>query len=185
MHLPPAAQTAVGRSQSHLFFLVGWCVVYVGFLVIVGGSIAPTTLTLLASVCLAIWAHAAWRWWRSPMGVLTWTGGEWRWQKAQEKQKCGVHCYLDLQSIVLIELQTQDRQRQWLWVERGAHSAVPWLAFRRALVAGNRELELAGDDETDFSLGHLIPPEQPHMQVKPVAQGAIYPVSGVQNSTER
>jgi hypothetical protein len=53
------------------------------------------------------------------------------------------------------------------------------------LVAGNRELELAGDDETDFSLGHLIPPEQPHMQVKPVAQGAIYPVSGVQNSTER
>ena len=184
MHLPPAAQVVTGRSRSHLYFLVGWAVVYVCVFAALSGSIAPLELTGIMLVCTAIGTHAAWRWWRSPSGILAWTGRQWIW-KQQTKQECTVRWAVDLQTIVLLKLKTKQGQRQWLWVERGANSAASWLAFRRALVAGNKVLDENGDDDADFSSDYLIPAQQPHIQAGSAAHSVIRRIPGIQNSTER
>jgi hypothetical protein len=104
------------------------------------------------------------------MGTLIWTGRQWNWQKAQDKQKCSVRWVVDLQSIVLLELQMADRPRRWLWVERGVMGAAAWLAFRRALVGGVNVLAEATDDETDFAADYLSSARRPHIPPAPLTQ---------------
>ena len=150
MHLPPAAQASLGRSRSQLCFLLAWTGVYAILLGAVYGAITPPAFAGLTLTSLVVLAHCTRRWWTSPVGLLAWTGRGWIWQQAQGQQSCSVRWCVDLQSFVLLELQMQQGQRQWLWVERGAHSVASWRAFRRALVAANNTLAEEGEGETDF-----------------------------------
>ncbi len=164
MHLPPAAQVRVGRSRSHFCFLLVWAAVYAAFLGTGFTSFARPSLAGLALACALVWVHAVWRWWNSPVGLLAWTGREWVWQQAQDKRCCSIRWRIDLQSVVLLELQTQGRESRCLWVERGAQGAASWKALRRALVGASNPLTAEGDDGTDFSAAHsLSPPRPPHI----------------------
>jgi hypothetical protein len=151
MHLPPAAQVRVGRSKSHFCFLVLWTAVYAGFLWTGFGSFAPSVLAGLALAFAVAWAYSAWRWWSGPAGLLAWTGRQWFWHRAQDKQICSVRWRMDLQSVVLLELHVQGRPSTCLWIERGALGAASWMAFRRALVGASEPWIAADDEKTDFS----------------------------------
>lgn len=187
MHLPPAAQVSIGKSSSHLFILVGFAGVYVSLLVAVLGSIGPGAFAGLALACTVVLAYAAWRWCSSPVGLLAWTGREWIWQQGQDQQKCSVRWCADLQTMVLLRLQTksQARQQHWLWVERNAHSTASWLAFRRALVADTNEPSEELEGASDSAWDYLSPPQRPHLFPSPALQGARRPIPGIQNSTQR
>jgi hypothetical protein len=148
MHLPPPAQIIVGRSTTQLLFLVGWAVAYGCVLFALSGTLPALALEALALISLVLCSNAAWRWWKTPVGVLAWNGRGWTWQQAQEKRGCELSWGADLQSLVLISTQIDAQPRQWLWVERGAKNAASWRAFRRALVAGSHAVDGGDDDGT-------------------------------------
>jgi len=163
MHLPPPAQVSVGRNRVFLVVLVVWTAVYAGLFGALSGSMEPMALAVLALTSAGAWGHAAWHWWNSPIGTLAWTGREWIWQQAQDKQKCRVRWGADFQSVVLLELQMTGRPGKWLWVDRGVMGAGAWRSFRRALVgAANAPVE-AAEDETVFAVGYLSSARKPHI----------------------
>lgn len=185
MHLPPAARVHIARSRAHFLMLVGWAAAYAGLLGALMDAIQPWAWAGLALACLLIATYALWRWWSSPVGTLAWSGREWTWQQTQEKQPCSVCWRADFQSLVLLELQWGKRRRVWVWVERNVMSAVSWLVFRRALVAGKLALDAQMGDGTDFSNDYLKLAQQPHIQSSRYTQGANDLNPGIQNSTQR
>lgn len=140
MHLPPAAQWRLGRGRAHAVLLVLAAAIHLLLLVLLWGQVATAAWWGLLALALALVLHAGWRWWKSPVGVLRWTGREWHWMQAgsmQEVQVCALRWVLDLQTVALVHAGAAARSgaNRWLWLERGAQSAAAWTALRRALLA--------------------------------------------------
>ncbi|MFM6991880.1 MAG: hypothetical protein ACKOWD_11445 [Rhodoferax sp.] len=155
MHLPPAAQVTVGRSKVCFTFVLGWAWAYACLLLALSEALAPGAWTVLALGCLATCALAAWSWWKSPAGVLVWSGRRWAWQTADEHQACELDWRVDFQSLVLVLLTTQAGARRWLWVERDDQNAAAWPPFRRALVASRLHVDGGGGDDAGIPPGYL------------------------------
>ena len=134
MHNAPAVSYPLRRSMFHGLFIV----------VIV--SLGATTLTIwtaqadalqvrhlgvallwLISTCLA-----AWYWFHTPVGALTWDGVVWTSRSGVQVDVVVPKVLLDVSGGLLLRLQTQHGGVRWVWPER---RVVPlrWLSFRRAV----------------------------------------------------
>ncbi len=105
-------------------------------------------LVMLASLWGGL-ALAAWAWWRTPSGRLTWDGGAWAWSGARAGTLHSVHLVADLQFTVLLRLaDARGRTLGWLWAERSAAPGL-WKPLRRALLAGTRRVPRPGREPAD------------------------------------
>ena len=198
MHLPPAAQWRLGRGRAHAVLLVLAAAIHLLLLVFLWGQVAPAAWWGLLALALALVLHAGWRWWKSPVGVLRWTGREWHWMQAgsmQEVQVCALRWVLDLQTVALVHARPEggSGSSRWLWLERGAQSAAAWTALRRALLASatNTEQETlraqtaAFGGTTIFSADHLTGPQAPQLEPRRASAARRAGASGFQDSTLR
>lgn len=133
MHHAPSVDFPVGRS------------LWVGaLLVIAGGSGLAASLVWAAQgntpgfwpvgavlLALALFAWAALDWLRTPFGVLSWDGRQWRWTGAP--QGVGrVRVCLDLQGLLLLQWRADSASTAWLWLEARC-SPGRWSDLRRAV----------------------------------------------------
>ena len=198
MHLPPAAQWSIGRGRAHAVVLVLAAVLHLLLLFFLWGQVAPAAWWGLLVLALVLLLHAAWRWWKSPMGVLRWTGSEWHWLQAklmQEVQVCALRWVLDLQTVALVHAGPEDRTgtSRWLWLERGVQSAAAWTALRRALhasanSAGQETLRAqvaAVSGKTILSADYLTVPQTPQVEPRAASAALSAGANGFQDSTLR
>lgn len=192
MHLPPAAQWRLGRGRAHAVLLVLAAAIHLLLLFFLWGQVAPAAWWGLLALALALVLHAGWRWWKSPVGVLRWTGREWHWMPAPV---CALRWVLDLQTVALVRARPEggSGSSRWLWLERGAQSAAAWTALRRALLASatNTEQETlraqtaAFGGTTIFSADHLTGPQAPQIEPRRASAARRAGASGFQDSTLR
>lgn len=198
MHLPPAASWRIGRGRAHAALLIVMAAFHFLLLFFLRGQVAPAAWWGLLALALALLLHAGWRWWKSPVGVLRWSGREWQWMRTgsmQEVQVCALRWVLDLQTVALVHAGAAGGSgpNRWLWLERGAQSAAAWTALRRGLLtsatsAGQETLRAqmaAFGGTTIISADHLIGLQAPQLEPRraPSAMGAG--ASGFQDSTLR
>lgn len=96
---------------------------------------ATAQLALKASLGLGLWllcTASAWLGWRNmPRGSLAWDGGLW-WLDDGTPVQARPRVHLDLQSQLLLSVQTLKGRSSWLWLERRS-DPVQWAALRRAV----------------------------------------------------
>lgn len=81
-------------------------------------------------------AAAAWGWWRSPCGFLSWDGQLWCWTSTAPRQARNgqlLPC-LDFQRHLLLRLRLEAGPVLWLWAEQHSNPA-RWADLRRAVYA--------------------------------------------------
>jgi hypothetical protein len=199
MHLPPAAQWRLGRGRAHAALLVLAAAIHLLLLFFLRGQVAAAAWWGLTALALALLLHASWRWWKSPVGVLRWTGREWHWMPAgamQDVQVCVLRWVLDLQTVALVHAgaATGSGASRWLWLERGAQNAPAWTALRRALLASSASRNSAGQETlraqtlafggtTNFSADYLTGSQTPQIEGRAAAVSAG--ANGFQDSTLR
>lgn len=91
-------------------------------------------------------------WWRSPSGLLQWTGVVWCWThqagdvSEPVQQACEVRWTMDFQSVVLVHLRPNSGPGAgfWIWPERRTGNSNAWDALRRALLVSHRLSQRAG-----------------------------------------
>ena len=136
MYLPPAAAWDVGRTQWQrraLLALVALdLLVSAGFCYSQRWSSTTFFLLLLNAAC-AGFAATGLR--RGPRGKLRWDGGHWYWSAEQDHAVLQLACVMDLQRCMLLRVACLPGANLWLWLESPSMSE-PWLALRRAVVAG-------------------------------------------------
>lgn len=200
MHLPPAAQWRLGRGRAHAALLVLAVALHLLLLFFLRGQVAPAAWWGLLALALALLLHASWRWWKSPVGVLRWTGREWHWMPAgsmQDVQVCVLLWVLDLQTVALVHAGPEGRRgtSRWLWLERGAQSPLAWMALRRALLASAsatsagqetlRAQTLAFGGTTNFYVDYLTGSQTPQIEPRTASAAVSAGVNGFQDSTLR
>ncbi|MCM2252139.1 MAG: hypothetical protein NDJ19_07250 [Ramlibacter sp.] len=87
-------------------------------------------------------AFAAWRWWHSAQGTLSWDGESWTWSGGRLAQAGAVEVGIDLQRSLLLRW-TSGRQTQWFWLDR-SRAAERWDELRRAVYSRARPQALPG-----------------------------------------
>lgn len=133
MHGAPSVSYPVGRSRFlAALLLLAW---------LLGG--AATAFWWLQSqssgwrasgawlVLVSTGAFAAWNWWHSTSGVLTWDGQTWNWSGDRRTPTAVPEVRLDLQRCLLLRWPAGDASH-WLWLER-ATRAERWDDLRRAV----------------------------------------------------
>ncbi len=202
MHLPPPAQWRHGRSRAHAALLTLAAASYAVLLFFLWHQVDPAAWSGLFVLALVLLLHASWRWWKSPVGVLRWTGREWHWLQSQAvpaAQVCAVRWMLDLQTVALVHAAPQSGSgaNRWLWLERGAQSAAAWMALRRAMLANaNANANAAAqetllaqtaviDGATFFSNNYLTGPQMPQLELVGVCATPSAGPNGFQDSTLR
>jgi len=195
MDLPPAAQWSIGRGRAHAVVLVLAAVIHLLLLFFLWDQVAPAAWWGLLALALVLLLHASWRWWKSPVGVLRWTGSEWHWLQAPVIQVCALRWVLDLQTVVLVYADPEygSRASRWLWLERGAQSPLAWSALRRALLASatSRVQETPRAQATAFSgttilyADYLSWPQTPQLEPRAVFGAVSAGANGFQDSTLR
>jgi hypothetical protein len=198
MHLPPAAQWRLGRGRAHAALLVLAVALHLMLLFFLRGQVAPAAWWGLLALALALLLHANWRWWKSPVGVLRWTGREWHWMPAravQEAPVCVLRWVLDLQTVALVHAGPDGGRgtSRWLWLERGAQSPLAWTALRRALLASStragqetlRAQTLAFGGTTILSAHYLSGPQTPQLEPRTASAAVSAGAYGFQDSTLR
>ena len=140
MHLPPPAQCSTGRSRAHLGVLLAATLANMVLLTALAGSVQPTAWMGLTGLSITLSACSLLAWWRSPVGVLGWSGNQWSWGTLDRQLLLELHWALDFQFAALVRFQPSlpGGRRRWFWLERGRQNALGWTAMRRALVAGQR-----------------------------------------------
>lgn len=132
MHHAPPVSCRVGRS----FFEAGLCAglsLLLGFLLLVALQVWQGAHGHKAVLLLAAWAGVTvWsvvRWWRTPVRVLTCSGGQW----ALDERPGTVTACQDWSGLLLLEWRDQSNgQRIYLWLTKTAYLNV-WSDLRRAL----------------------------------------------------
>ena len=198
MHLPPPAQWRVRRGRAHAALLMLAAAIHLLLLFCLRSQVAPTAGSGLLALVVALLLHAGWRWWKSPVGLLRWTGREWHWRQAgsaQDAQVCTLRWVLDLQTVALVHLGAASGSgaHRWLWLERGTHNATAWTALRRALLASAtsagqetlRAQAAAFGGTTIFSIGHLTAPHAPQLEPRGASAAIRAGANGFQDSTLR
>lgn len=141
MHLPPSAQWRIGRSKAHLAALMLCSALNATLLIFLWDHLARHAWYALLLSVLILCGHAALRWLHGPVGLLHWTGHQWRWlrqrQTAVSVTPCVLRWVMDFQTVALVQLlpTAGHKTSLWLWLERGAQGSAAWAALRRALVA--------------------------------------------------
>ena len=197
MHLPPAAQWRLGRGRAHATLLILAAATHLLLLSFLWSQVAPAAWWGLLALSLAILLNAGWRWWKSPAGVLRWTGREWHWLQATTVQVCALRWVLDLQTVALVHAGPEDGAgtNRWLWLERGAQSPLAWMALRRALLA-SASATSAGQETphaqaasvggtTNFSADYLTGSQTPQIERRAASAAVSAGANGFQDSTLR
>jgi len=160
MYLPPSAQWRTGRSKAQAATLaLCACANAVSLALLWDHAQRHAWYAMLATVVVLL-GHAAARCLYAPVGLLHWTGQDWRWvherKSSPSHSPCDLRWVLDFQTVVLVQLRPSADQKPstWLWLERGVQGAAPWAALRRALVASTQmegpPPDDAGDDLPPF-----------------------------------
>jgi len=197
MHLPPAAQWRLGRGRAHAALLILAAALHLILLFFLRGQVAPAAWWGLLALALALLLHASWRWWKSPVGVLRWTGLEWHWLQAPAVQVCVLRWVLDLQTVALVHsgAAAGSGTSRWLWLERGAQNPLAWMALRRALLA-SASATSAGQETphaqaasvggtTNFSADYLTGSQTPQIERRAASAAVSAGANGFQDSTLR
>jgi len=200
MHLPPAAQWRLGRGRAHAALLILAAALHLLLLSFLWSQVAPAAWWGLLALSLALLLHASWRWWKSPVGMLRWTGREWHWMPAgsmQDVQVCVLRWVLDLQTVALVHsgAAAGSGTSRWLWLERGAQNPLAWMALRRALLA-SASATSAGQETphaqaasvggtTNFSADYLTGSQTPQIELRAASAAVSAGANGFQDSTLR
>jgi toxin CptA len=138
MHSAPSVSYPVGRSRFAGALLLGvWllgasaCIAWR-----VAAPVSSVRSGLAAMVVLAAGLVAAWRWWRMPMGTLTWDQEQWGWLGGSAAHPAVPQVSLDLQDWLLLRWCPRSGSR-WLWLERASHPE-QWADLRRAVYSRAR-----------------------------------------------
>ena len=147
MRSAPSVSFPVGRCRFYGWVLVALAAV--GALVLGAWSVYAASQRVWHGVwgaaAWAVWLFfAAWSWWRSPTGQLSWeahaqTRGGWMWCSASCPEGAPlqrVELVADRQTRVLLRLHNADALTRWVWAER-ARNPERWHDLRRALVVRN------------------------------------------------
>lgn len=139
MHRAPAVGFLITRSRWHLRVLVFlWSLGFTVSLVLFLNQPEPISRTLALACLLAAGIVALRGWQKSPGGRLQWDGQHWHWSGLEAMPLCRLHLQLDFQTVILVCLHGEARQRIWLWLERPMPVDMQWTALRRAAVASQR-----------------------------------------------
>lgn len=142
-HHPPVVSVTVRPSRSVQHFLIGiW---FLGIVASLGFLMQQTTLwqrvVVLASNLLTGW----WAWQYAQQvrrGRLHWDGHAWFWTHFDATPVKKLSVVLDSQNFMLIQLQAQSGQLDWLWLDAGDYQ-IQWSDLRRALIHAEKRLEWA------------------------------------------
>ena len=162
------------------------------------GQVAPAAWRGLLAMAWALLLHAGWRWWKSPLGVLLWTGLEWHWLQGPAVQIGTLRWVLDLQTMALVHFGPKGGSGAscWLWLERGAQSPLAWTALRRALLASATGAASAGQEtlraqanaasgKRFSSADYLTGPQTPQLQAGGASADVSAGLNGFQDSILR
>lgn len=201
MHLAPAAQWRLERGRAHAGLLIVAAAFHFLVLFFLWGQVAASAWWGLLALALALLLHAGWRWWKSPVGVLRWTGQEWQLLSAHlaplawSAQVCTLRWVLDFQTVALVQVGVASGKgtSRWFWLERGAQNLAPWTALRRALVASalNAEREVEGgragaeSGATISFAGYLTGSQVPHLRPRGAPVSTSAGANGFRDSSLR
>lgn len=197
MHLPPAAQWQLGRGRVHAAMLIAAAALQFLLLFFLGTHVAPAAWWGLLALASALLLHAGARWWKSPVGVLRWTGQEWQLlqgQQAPSAQVCTLRRVLDFETVVLVCVCPESGKCtcRWLWLELGMRNLPPWMALRRALIAStNATVEAGGWGAGSQGIATISPSnylsgaQVPHLTPRGASVATSAGAKGFQDSTLR
>jgi hypothetical protein len=142
MHNAPAVSFPVGRSRFQGGLIA--TLASAGFFTVLVWAWQSDVLGWLQGVGLGLWVAsfvwAAWQWWRTPEGSLSWDGMVWTWASFGSSVVVLPSVHLDLQRAMLLRLRTEEGLTSWVWIERTRHP-VRWMAIRRAIHARVRPVD--------------------------------------------
>ncbi|MGE0348809.1 hypothetical protein [Hydrogenophaga sp.] len=147
MRSAPSVSFPVGRCRFYLWFLLTLAalgVLVLGAWVVYAASHRQWHGLWGAALWGSWLLFAAWSWWRSPTGLLSWEAqaqppGGWAWRSTACVEGAPlqrVDLVVDLQTRVLLRLHGADARTRWVWAER-AKNPGRWHDLRRALVVRN------------------------------------------------
>jgi len=134
MQGPPAASLPVGRSRWHIGAIAA-----TGLPALLGCTLLlrqiSAEMAALAFLCLScLLGFAIFEWLRSELGMLRWDGQHWLWTGFGDASVAHLEPILDLQSVVLVRVRSDQGKTEWLWLE-AKPDALQWRSIRRAVYA--------------------------------------------------
>lgn len=135
MHRPPAVSHTLGPTRWHLglIVLLAALMALALLLLLVSGADTLVLLTVgVVSLTSVAGALVGWR--QSATGQLQWDGQQWMWSGFADAPVRSLRLVLDFQQLLLLKLESQGGQTDWLWLQ-GPAGAAHWRAVRRAVVA--------------------------------------------------
>ena len=134
MLTPPAVRWVVGVSHVHR------CAVLAIALVLLAlngacswGAALLEHIALMWFFSLLALLFAIRGLYKSPSGILCWSGVRWTWEGFPDNAPTQVECVLALPRFVLVRVCAEQCPVTWLWLTPGATDD-GWSALRRALV---------------------------------------------------
>lgn len=133
MHHAPSVDFPVGRSLwvGAMLLIAGGSGLVVSLVWAAQGKTPGFWQIAAVMLALALFAWAALDWLRTPVGVLSWDGRQWRWTGGPPGAGL-VRVCLDLQGLLLLQWQADDASSAWLWLESRC-SPGRWSDLRRAV----------------------------------------------------
>lgn len=133
MHAAPSVTYPVGRSAfAGALLAVIWLEGLLACLLWIAASGFGWRQAAGLLLVAGIGAHVAAFWWRSPQGLLRWTGAGWEWEQGGRVLAGQAQNALDLQARMLLRWRDAEGGARWIWVERKS-DASHWDALRRAV----------------------------------------------------
>ena len=95
---------------------------------------AQAVLALTTLLCAALALRG---WYKSPNGILCWTGSRWVWEGFLHNAPVRVECALEWHGGALLRLSTPEGALAWLWIDAGMATR-RFRALRRARIHRER-----------------------------------------------
>jgi toxin CptA len=145
MHSAPSVSYPVGRSHFAAGLLLAVWLSGAACVALWSAQVPAPAWHLGASVVLVLAAGlcAAWNWWRTPQGDLSWDGENWSWTADGQVRSGCPQVSLDLQHWLLLRW-TGAHGPRWLWLARAGRTE-RWDGLRRAVYSRARPQALPQD----------------------------------------
>lgn len=138
---PPAVSWLVQRSAVHLacvgLLMCLLLAVNLACLQALGFAVAHGVLPVVSLLSVALALNG---WYKSPIGILCWTGSRWVWEGFLHNAPASVECALEWPGGALLRLSTPAAPPLWLWIDAG-NAERRFSAMRRAWI--HREVAAA------------------------------------------